>query len=132
MKKPPPPKTYEEAVARVAQITQPFEEAAAQVREQLRSHRRSGRPARTYEELVEEGKELIRHASNPKERAELEQALREFEAHAAKTAELRPKLAKLARRWDESNRISPFVFGMWLVVLPALVIIGIILANHYF
>jgi hypothetical protein len=113
----PPPQTYEEAVA--------------QVREQLRSQKQSGRPARTYEELVEEIKEQIRRASNPKDRAELERMLLEFEAHAAKTAELRAKLAKLARRYDQSNRTTPFIVGMWLVGLPAVVIIGIILAKHY-
>jgi hypothetical protein len=118
MHKSPPPQTYEEAVA--------------QVRERLRSQKQSARPVRTYEELVEDIKERIRRASNPKDRAEFERVLREFEAHAAKTAELRAKLAKLLSRWDQSNRMSPFSFGMWLVGLPTVVIIGIILAKHYF
>ena len=112
--------------------SQTYEEALAQLREHLASRKESGRPLRTYKELVEDIKERIRRASNPKDRAEFERVLREFEAHAAKTAELRAELAKLARRWDQSNRMSPFSFGMWLVGLPALVIIGIIFVKHYF
>ena len=117
MDKPRPPQTFDE-------------EAVAQVRERVRSQKRSGRPARTYEQLVAELKERIKRTSNPEDRADLERVLLESEAREARNAELRTELAKLARRWDRST--SPLIAGLWLVGLSAVVIVGIILAKHYF
>jgi anti-sigma factor RsiW len=108
------------------------EEAVAEVRERLRVQKQSGRPAPTYEHLVKELKERIKRASNPKDRAELERVLLESEAHEVKNAEVRAQLAKLTRRWDQSNRVSPFIVGMLLVGLLAVAVIGVILAKRYF
>ena len=88
-------------------------------------------PKRTYEETVALVREQIRRCSDPEDRAELENVLREFESHEAKAIELRAKMSQLKTRYERlaDSSLAPAV--PWIIGLAAVLIIGTILARHY-